>query len=190
LLHLHGLPQLPDPLCGPRDRQAQILRPLQSGCCHHQSGGCSPFLRRQLREVLEDLWRASGSLPQGTAGPPSAPDGHPQRCRPHSVAVRRTGPPEEGREDRQAALWRLLHHQPGLRRSVWVREVYDRQEPHRCRCQTLCPERDAAHERQVHRVEEGREHGLLPLRHPAGIHHLQVCQVPAEAVRHRARHHR
>ena len=40
------------------------------------------------------------------------------------------------------------------------------------------------------RVEEGREHGLLPLRHPAGIHHLQVRQVPAEAVRHRARHHR
>ena len=57
-------------------------------------------------------------------------------------------------------------------------------------CQALCPERDAAHERQVHRVEEGREHGLLPLRHPAGIYHLQVCQVPAEAVRHRARHHR
>ena len=55
LLHLHGLPQLPDSLCGPRDRQAQILRPLQPGCCHHQSGGCSPFLRRQLREVLEDL---------------------------------------------------------------------------------------------------------------------------------------
>ena len=44
--------------------------------------------------------------------------GTPQRCRPHSVAVRRTGPPEEGREDRQAALWRLLHHQPGLRWSV------------------------------------------------------------------------
>ena len=28
------------------------------------------------------------------------------------------------------------------------------------------------------------------LRHPAGIHHLQIRQVPAEAVRHRARHHR
>ncbi len=54
----------------------------------------------------------------------------------------------------------------------------------------LRPERDAAHERQVQRVEEGREHGLFPLRHPAGIHHLQIRQVPAEAVRHRARHHR
>ncbi len=39
LLHLHGLPQLPDPLCGPRDRQAQILRAVQSGRCHHQSAG-------------------------------------------------------------------------------------------------------------------------------------------------------
>ena len=69
-------------------------------------------------------------------------------------------------------------------------EVYDRQEPHRRRCQALCPERDAAHERQVQRVEEGREHRLLPLRHPAGIHHLQVRQVPAEAFWHCARHHR
>ena len=48
LLHLHGLPQLPDPLCRPRDRQAQVLRPLQSGRGHHQSGGRCPELRRQL----------------------------------------------------------------------------------------------------------------------------------------------
>ncbi len=48
LLHLHGLPQLPDPLCGPRDGQAQILWPLQSGRRHHQPGGCSPLFRRQL----------------------------------------------------------------------------------------------------------------------------------------------
>ena len=88
-----------------------------------------------------------------------------------------------------AAVRRLLHHQSGLCRPVRVCEVYDRQEPHRCRCQALCPERDAAHERQVQRVEEGREHGLLPLRHPAGIHHLQVCQVPAKALWHRERHH-
>ena len=38
-------------------------------------------------------------------------------------------------------------------------------------------------------VEEGREHGLLPLRHPAGIHHLQVRQVPAKALWHREGHH-
>ena len=37
---------------------------------------------------------------------------------PHSVAVRRPGPPEEGRTHRQAAVRRLLHHQPGLRRPV------------------------------------------------------------------------
>ena len=28
------------------------------------------------------------------------------------------------------------------------------------------------------------QHRLQPLRHPAGVHHLQVCQVPAEALRH------
>ena len=33
------------------------------------------------------------------------------------------------------------------------------------------------------------EHRLLPLRHPAGIHHLQVCQVPADALRHHRGHH-
>ena len=48
LLHLHGLPQLPDPLCGPRDRQAQVLRPVQSGRCHHQSGGRGALLQGQL----------------------------------------------------------------------------------------------------------------------------------------------
>ena len=96
---------------------------------------------------------------------------------------------KKGEKDRQAAVRRLLHHQSGLCRPVRVREVYDREEPHRRRCQALCPERDAAHERQVQRVEEGREHGLLPLRHPAGIHHLQVCQVPAKALWHRGGHH-
>ena len=38
--------------------------------------------------------------------------------RAHPVAVRRTGPTEEGRKDRQAAVRRLLHHQSGLCRSV------------------------------------------------------------------------
>ena len=40
------------------------------------------------------------------------------RRRPHPVAVRRPGPPEEGRTHRQAAVRRLLHHLPGLRRPV------------------------------------------------------------------------
>ena len=48
LLHLHGLPQLPDPLCGPGDRKTQVLWPLQSGRRHHQPGGRGPVLRRQL----------------------------------------------------------------------------------------------------------------------------------------------
>ena len=55
---------------------------------------------------------------------------------------------------------------------------------------TDAPERDAAHERLLQGLEAGREHRLLPLRHPAGIHHLQVCHLPAEAVRHHPRHYR
>ena len=43
-----GLPQLPDPLCGPRDQPAQILRPVQPGRRHHQPGGRGPELGRQL----------------------------------------------------------------------------------------------------------------------------------------------
>ena len=48
LLHLHGLPQLPDPLRRPRDQPAQVLRPVQSGCRHHQPGGRGPEFGRQL----------------------------------------------------------------------------------------------------------------------------------------------
>ncbi len=36
-------------------RQAQVLRPLQSGRGHHQPAGCGPLLRRQSGQVLEDL---------------------------------------------------------------------------------------------------------------------------------------
>ena len=38
-----------------RARQAQVLRPLQSGRGHHQPAGCGPVLRRQSGQVLEDL---------------------------------------------------------------------------------------------------------------------------------------
>ena len=53
------------------------------------------------------------------------------RRRAHSVAVRCAGPAEKGRNHRQAALQRLFHHFSGLRRSLRVRKVHDRQEPHR-----------------------------------------------------------
>ena len=67
-LYLHGLPLLPD--AGPLHRrgyrqhrqrqelparQAQVLRPLQSGRGHHQPAGRGPVLRRQSGQVLEDL---------------------------------------------------------------------------------------------------------------------------------------
>ncbi len=49
---------------------------------------------------------------------------------------------------------RLLHHFSGLRRPVRVREVHDRQEPHRPLRHALRPVHHAEDERQVHRMEE------------------------------------
>ena len=69
-------------------------------------------------------------------------------------------------------------------------QIYDRQKPHRPRRQALCPARNAAHERCLRQVERAAQHRFQPVRHAAGVHHLQVCQVPAEALRHGARHHR
>ena len=101
-------------------------------------------------------------MPPGPAGPPRTAGGHPERRCPHPVAVRRPGPPEEGREDRQAAVRRLLHHQPlgyaGLYECV---KYMTGKSPHRRRGKALCPERHAAHERLLQGMEAGREHGLL-----------------------------
>jgi anaerobic ribonucleoside-triphosphate reductase len=106
------------------------------------------------------------------------------RRRAHSVAIRCAGPSEKGRDHRQAAVQRLFHHFSGLRRSLRVREIYDRQEPYRSRRYSLCPVHYAEDERQVRRVEKGGEYRLFPVRHAAGIHHLQVRQVPPAPVRH------
>ena len=46
------------------------------------------------------------AVPQGPDVPPQPPEGHFERRRAHPVAVRRAGPPEEGRAHRQAALRR------------------------------------------------------------------------------------
>ena len=132
LLHLHGLPQLPDPLCG-RKRQAEILRPLQSGRCDHQSGGRGAVLRRGFRQVLGDLRRAARAVPQGAHVPPQPAQGHAVRCRAHPLAARRAGAAQEGRADRQAALRRLFDHIAGLCRPLRMRQIHDRKEPHRSR---------------------------------------------------------
>ena len=116
-VHLYGVPLLPDP--GPfyrcrdrqrcqrrklRARQAQVLWPLQPGRGHHQSAGRGPVLRRKHREVLADLRGAAGAVSQGPAVPPRAATGHHVGRGPHSVAIRRAGPAEEGRDHRQAAV--------------------------------------------------------------------------------------
>ena len=48
-------------------------------------------------EVLEDFRRAPGAVPPGPHVPPQPAQGHPLRCCAHFVAVRRIGPPPEGR---------------------------------------------------------------------------------------------
>ena len=46
LLSLHGLPQLPDPLCG-REWEPQVLRAVQPGRRHREPAGHRPELRRE-----------------------------------------------------------------------------------------------------------------------------------------------
>ena len=84
----------------------------------------------------------------------------------------RLRPAEEGRDHRQAALPRLLHHLPGLRRPLRVREVHDRQEPYGPLRHPLRPAGDAVHERRLQEVEGGERYRFLPLRYASGVHHL------------------
>ena len=112
-----GAPLLPHTLCR-RKWKAQVLRPVQPGRRHHQSGGRGPDLREGPGEILEHLQRAPGAVPQGPDVPPQPAQGHPLRPGPHFVAIWRPGPAPEGRAHRPASLWRLLHHLPGLCRAV------------------------------------------------------------------------
>ncbi len=75
------------------------------------SGGNLEKFWKIFDERLDLCHRALQAATSGCWAPPV-------RCRTHPVAVRRAGPPEEGRKDRQAAVRRLLHHQPGLCRPV------------------------------------------------------------------------
>ena len=54
----------------------------------------------------------------------------------------------------------------------------------------LRPGGHGAHEPGHRRLEGQGAHRLLPLRHAAGVHHLQVRQVSAKALRRHPRHHR
>ena len=66
--------------------------------------------QRRRGQVLADLRRAPRAVLQGAYVPPQPPEGHAVRRSAHPVAVRRARAPEEGRDHRQAALRRLLHH--------------------------------------------------------------------------------
>ena len=135
-LHLHGLPVLPHPRpFGQRLRQrgprknwsptSQVLRPFQPGRRHDQPGRHGPFERRRRRSLLE-IFDERLELCHKAPHVPSQPsEGHPVRRSPDPLAVRRPGAPGKGRDDRQAAVRRLLHDQPGLRRPLRVREVHD-----------------------------------------------------------------
>ena len=65
---------------------------------------------RRPRPLLGDLRRAPGAVPPGAYVPSRAPEGHAVRRRADPVAVRRAGAPRQGRDHRQAALRRVLHH--------------------------------------------------------------------------------
>ena len=78
---------------------------------------------------------------------------------------------------------KLLYDLARLRGTLRVREVHDRQEPHRPQRNALRPVDHAEDERQVQGVENRRKHRLLPLRNAARVHDLQVRQVPAKALR-------
>ena len=123
LLHLHGLPQLPD--AGPlgqrlrqhrqrrqlRVGQAEVLRPLQPGCGHHQPGGCRAAPPDGDMDKFWEIFDERLELCHTRADvPPRAPEGHAFRRRADPVAVRRSGAPAQGRGHRQAAVRRLLHH--------------------------------------------------------------------------------
>ena len=136
-----GCRSFTDALCGtPRTRAGSPSTTAAS------TRASSPSTCRTWRCPPAAIWRNSGSIfderlelcHRALHVPPRAAEGHPVRRRAHPVAVRRLRPAEEGRAHRQAALRRLLHHLPGLCGPVRVREVHDRQEPHRPGGHALC----------------------------------------------------
>ena len=127
MLHLHGLPLLPDP---DRFTDAGIGNIANAGNYEpgkHKyygrfnqgvvtinlpdvalsSGGNMDKFWKIFDERLELCHRALQCRHERLKGTAV-------RRRPHPVAVRRAGPAEKGRDHRQAAVRRLFHHLPGL----------------------------------------------------------------------------
>ena len=73
------------------------------------------------------------------------------------------------RNDRQAALWRLLDDFARLRRSLRVRDVYDRPSAHRRAGHVLRSGNHAVFERRLRQVESPDEHRLLAVWNADGI---------------------
>ena len=69
-----------------------------------------------------------------------------------------------------------------LRRSLRVRQVHDRQEPHRPLRHPLALSIMQRMNDKCKEWKNAEDIRLLPLRHAAGVHHLQVRQVPAKSA--------
>ena len=97
LLHLHGLPLLPDSLCGSKPASPSTTAGSTRVWLPSTwwTWPCPPG--KDHGEVLEDFRRAPGAVPPGPHVPPQPTQGHPLRCCAHFVAVRRIGPAQEGR---------------------------------------------------------------------------------------------
>ncbi len=165
---MHGLPLLPDDISR-RKRQAEILWPFQPGRRHAQPCGRGLLFKRQRGGVLENHGRTAGFVLPGAHVPPQPAAGHAKRRRADSLAGWRPGPFEKRRNDRQAALWRLLDDFARLRRSLRVRDVYDRPSAHRRAGHVLRSGNHAVFERRLRQVESPDEHRLLAVWNADGI---------------------
>ena len=105
-----------------------------------------------------------------------------------AAPIRCSCPSQKRRNDRQAALRRLLHDFPWLCWSVRMCQIHDRQIPHRSGSDPVRTGSHAAHERCLQQMETGNQYRVLHLRFSDREYNLQVRQMPAEAFRHHRGH--
>ena len=125
--------------------------------------------------------KTGSSYATGAALPPRPPARHALRRRAHPLAVRCLRPTQEGRTHRLPALRRLLHHllgYAGLCECVKYMTGKSHTDP------AATPFALSIMQKMNDKCKGGRlpRTSTIPLRHAAGVHDLQVCQVPAKAA--------
>ena len=170
-------------------RASPILRPVQSGRRHHQSGGRGVVLRRDVTkfwEVFEDrlelCHRALRCRHERLKGTLS--DAAPILWQYGALARLPKGEPIDkllygGYSTISlgyAGLYECVRYMTGKSHTD------DEAKPFALSVMQKMNDKCLP-------VEDGGEYRLFPVRHASGIHHLQVRQVPAEALRPDPRHH-